>query len=276
VSRTPPHDPSLLTLHPIGVVRSSFRERAQAPRQPELNSGEATIELASGHNFEQALEDLSGFDYIWVVSWFHLNKSWKPKILPPRGPRKKRGVFATRSPHRPNPIGLSAARLLSIDGRVLRIAETDLLDGTPVLDIKPYLPYADAFPQAKAGWLDAAVASEKKAGDTPVLFNVKWSELAYRQAAWLQAEHGILLAERANKVLSRDVLPHPYRRISLNQERKSQLAIKSWRVIFSMKWEDVLIEEIASGYTPPALEKAAPGTLHDDAAHRAFQQQWPR
>ena len=74
--------------------------------------------------------------------------------MPPRGPRVRRSLFATRSPDRPNPIGLSAVRLLQVEGRHLHVRGIDLIDGTPILDLKPYLPYADAFPDAKAGWID--------------------------------------------------------------------------------------------------------------------------
>jgi tRNA-Thr(GGU) m(6)t(6)A37 methyltransferase TsaA len=270
-------DYSRLTLSPIGVVRSPFGDRAQAPRQPaaEALSHEAVIELSAGRNFEQALSDLDGFEHIWIVSWFHLNKTWKPKILPPRGPRIKRGVFATRSPHRPNPIGLSAARLLSVRGRTLRIAQTDLLDGTPVLDIKPYLPYADAFPGASAGWLDSVMAAEKSGGYGGARFAVAWSELALRQAAWLKSGHGVELKERADRVLARDAAPHPYRRISLNAAGKMQLAIKSWRVIFGIDGLAVRVESIASGYAPAALQAASDEGLHEAPAHRAFHRAWP-
>src|ERR1700709_1827461 len=96
-----------LTLSPIGIIRTPFRDRADAPRQPraELKSGEGKILLNAGQNFEQALEDLDGFDFIWIVSWFHKNENWKPKVLPPRGSKIKRGVLATGSQHRPQPTG---------------------------------------------------------------------------------------------------------------------------------------------------------------------------
>lgn len=91
---------------------------------------------------------------MWIVSWLHLNKHWNPTVVPPRGPRVRRGVLATRAPHRPNQIGLSALRLVGVEGHRLHVEGLDLLDGTPVLDIKPYIPYADAFPDARSGWLD--------------------------------------------------------------------------------------------------------------------------
>lgn len=144
-------------------MHSPYKERFGTPRQPTVTEQvledralDATIELLPGHNFEQALKDLAGFDFIWVVAWLHLNEHWKPTVVPPRGPKVRRGLFATRSPHRPNPIGLSALRLIKVEGRVLHVRGIDLLDGTPVLDIKPYVTYADAFPDARRGWLEEA------------------------------------------------------------------------------------------------------------------------
>ncbi|MDX8407831.1 MAG: tRNA (N6-threonylcarbamoyladenosine(37)-N6)-methyltransferase TrmO, partial [Mariprofundaceae bacterium] len=137
----------------IGMVHSDYRERFAAPRQPSLDAPQAaTIELNKGMNFEQALSDLDGFSHIWVLYWMHLNQGWNPTVMPPRGPKQRRGLFATRAPHRPNGIGLSVVHLTSISGRILHIEGHDMLDGTPVLDITPYLPYADAIPDADAGW----------------------------------------------------------------------------------------------------------------------------
>ena len=82
-------------------------------------------------------------------------------MKPPRDPKVQHGVLATRSPHRPNPIGLSALRIARVVGRVIEVSGLDLLDGTPILDLKPYVPYADAFPEARAGWVDAADARER-------------------------------------------------------------------------------------------------------------------
>ena len=130
---------------PIGYFHSNAQERYNLPSQPGvLDGSEGKIILNPHCHFEQALEDLKGFDRIWVVFWFHRNESWKPKVLPPRG-GIKRGLFATRSPHRPNPIGISCLELKEIHGLELIVKNHDLLDGTPILDIKPYLVYADSF-----------------------------------------------------------------------------------------------------------------------------------
>ena len=144
---------------PIGFIRSPYLQRIDAPHQATVAPGEeapreATLELDPSLP-EETLRDLEGFAYLWLIFVLHRSEGWAPTVRPPRGPRVKRGVFATRSPHRPNPIGLSAVELVRIEGRTLHLRGVDLLDGTPVLDLKPYVPYADAFPGARAGWIDA-------------------------------------------------------------------------------------------------------------------------
>jgi tRNA-Thr(GGU) m(6)t(6)A37 methyltransferase TsaA len=151
----------------IAVARTPYKERFGTPHQATAVRGtregaavEATIELLP-HVPVEALRALEGFERIWVIYVFHMNEGWSALVRPPRGPKVKRGVLATRSPHRPSPIGLSAVRLLGVEGRTLRVHGVDLLDGTPVLDIKPYVPYADAFPDARAGWVDEVDALER-------------------------------------------------------------------------------------------------------------------
>lgn len=152
--------PSPIQCQPIGVVRSPYLERFGTPRQATVTEGRpeeaiARIELFPEVVPAEALRDLEGFERVWVIAWFHLNQGWRPTVIPTRGPRVRRGLFATRSPHRPNQLGLSACRILRIEGHTVHLQGIDLLDGTPVLDLKPYVPYADAFPEARAGWLDA-------------------------------------------------------------------------------------------------------------------------
>jgi len=157
-----------ISLQPIGVVHSPFKERYAAPRQPALgkiqadengDESQGTIELISGLNLEQAIKDLEQFSHIWVIYWMHLNQGWNPTVMPPRGAKIRRGVLATRAPHRPNSIGLSVVKLKRVKGRRLEIAAHDMLDGTPVLDIKPYLPYADSVSDASHGWLEESEVS---------------------------------------------------------------------------------------------------------------------
>jgi tRNA-Thr(GGU) m(6)t(6)A37 methyltransferase TsaA len=147
--------PATVELMPIGVVRSEYRERHGTPRQATVGEPRRSrIELFTDRVPQEALLGMEGIEYLWVIAWLHLNRHWNPTVIPPRGPRVRRGVLSTRAPHRPNQLGLSATRLIAVRGPVLEVEGLDLLDMTPVLDIKPYIPYADAHPDASAGWVD--------------------------------------------------------------------------------------------------------------------------
>jgi tRNA (adenine37-N6)-methyltransferase len=141
----------LVGLRPIGIVRAPQFVHHDAPRQSGLGRGsDGVIEVRQG--LQNGLRDLDGFSHLWVVSWLHLARGRRCLVKPPRDDRL-RGVFATRAPQRPNPLGLSCVRLVRRDKRRLHIADHDLLDGTPVLDIKPYLPYCDSVPDAAIGYV---------------------------------------------------------------------------------------------------------------------------
>ncbi|MGB8146391.1 MAG: tRNA (N6-threonylcarbamoyladenosine(37)-N6)-methyltransferase TrmO [Chromatiaceae bacterium] len=150
-------------LSPIGVVRSCYTGKFGIPRQAGLvTAAEARLELFAEFAREEAFAGLEGFSHLWLIFIFHdaLAEGWRPTVRPPKlGGRRKVGVFASRSPHRPNPIGLSAVAFLGFardeGGLALRLGGADLLDGTPVLDVKPYIPYADALPQARSGFVPA-------------------------------------------------------------------------------------------------------------------------
>lgn len=264
--------PAELTLRPIGIIRTPYVDRYHAPRQPGTGKEPVVgvIELLPDRNFDQALEDLEGFERIWLLTWFHRNDGWKPKVLPPRSGRTKRGVFATRSPHRPNPLGLSLCRLLSVKGRTLTVADPDLLDGTPILDIKPYLPYAEAFPEAEIGWL----AEIEEGADAP--FSVEVSALAREQAEWLERHHGIRLLERVADILSHDPFPHSYRRIMAAPEGGFVIAAKSWRVSYVVDADRVVLTAVRSGYPPEVIAALDPSveTLHHQQAHVGFHRKW--
>jgi tRNA-Thr(GGU) m(6)t(6)A37 methyltransferase TsaA len=148
---------------PIGIVHSCFKEKFGIPRQAGL-APEAVgeLEILPPYNRPEAFRELKDFSHLWLTFVFHaaIRDEWSPRVRPPRlGGNQRVGVFATRSPFRPNPIGLSLVRLSALDlapNRViLELGGIDLLDGTPVLDIKPYLPYSDAIPDARAGFAPA-------------------------------------------------------------------------------------------------------------------------
>jgi tRNA (adenine37-N6)-methyltransferase len=242
---------------PIGWVHSPFVEKVRAPRQSVTSVGAAgRIEVLP--RYEHALADLDGFERLWVLFWFDRARHAPSKVLPPRS-AVKRGVFATRSPHRPNPIGLSAVRLEQIEGLSLFVRDLDMLDGTPVLDLKPYLPYADAFPDAKTGWLEP--------GDPVLPWQVAFSEQAELQVRWLEERCDLDLRARICETLALGPAPHPYRRIRRLGDGALVLAVKDWRVRFCVTDRLARVERIWSGYRPRQL------ALGSDAAivlHRAF------
>lgn len=143
-------------MHTVAVVRSCYPERFGTPRQPGLTpAATAEVRLQSPYDDPEALRGLEQYSHVWLLYAFHANgrRKWMPTVRPPRlGGNRRLGVFATRSPLRPNPLGLSVVTLDAVvtrgHWRGLRISNHDLVDGTPVLDIKPYLPYSDCLPEA--------------------------------------------------------------------------------------------------------------------------------
>ncbi len=144
-------------LRPIGFIESCFREKFGTPRQGSLvPRAPARLRVLSEFLPGQSLVGLSEFSHVWLIFQFHLNtnKGYLSKIHPPRLRGGTIGVFACRSPHRPNPIGLTLARLTAIEGDTLLLTGVDLVNGTPVLDIKPYLPACDRPSRPRIGWVD--------------------------------------------------------------------------------------------------------------------------
>ena len=158
---------------PIGIIRSCFKEKFGTPRQPGLvKEATAQVEILPPFQHQEAFRELGAFSHIWILFVFHqcIQSGWKTTVRPPRlGGNRRVGVFASRSGFRPNPIGQSAVALSSIElgakRLYLHINGADLIDGTPVLDIKPYLSYADSLPQAKCGY-----AQDPPAAVRPVVF----------------------------------------------------------------------------------------------------------
>ena len=157
-------EPLDVQLRPIGVMRSPLVVHHEAPRQPRVEPAELAAQVRGEihivEGLQNALHDLDGFSHVWVVFLCHHTRGWNSKVKPPRDDTK-RGVFATRAPARPNPIGLSCVRLVRVEKRVLHVGDHDILDGTPILDVKPYLPYCDSVPDARIGWV-ADVAADAK------------------------------------------------------------------------------------------------------------------
>ncbi len=147
----------------IGVIRTPFLEAAGTPVQAVFGLGvEGRVLL--DESFAPALDGIEGFERIWLIYWMDRAGPYSPLVVPYRNTRQY-GLFATRAPNRPNPIGMSAVRLLRREGRVLHVLDIDVLDNTSLLDLKPYVPSFDAFPLSRAGWLDCPGVDKRIADD---------------------------------------------------------------------------------------------------------------
>lgn len=154
-----------IAIQPIAKMRSDFPTKFGIPRQSNLvESLESTIVFEPEFRNPDTLRGIEGYSHLWIIWQFSqaVRSNWSPTVRPPRlGGNVRMGVFATRSPFRPNNLGLSCVKLLGVeqsesDGLVLRVAGADLMDGTPIFDIKPYIPYSDSFPDAVGGFTDTA------------------------------------------------------------------------------------------------------------------------
>lgn len=173
------------SVSPIGFMRSCFKEKFAIPRQPQLApAARGVLELVAPFDQGDAVQGLEQVSHVWLLFLFHQALEDKPrlKVRPPRlGGNQSMGVFATRATHRPNGIGQSVVKLDRVEAGRLWLSGIDLLDGTPVLDVKPYVPYADVIADARNGMAAAA----------PELIPVQWGDAALAQAR----EHGVRLEE---------------------------------------------------------------------------------
>ncbi len=140
-----------ITLEPIGIIQSPFTRQAGTPIQPRF-AADVKASAVIDERYADGLYRLEGFERIWLLTWLDRGAPARLRLKPYRADIEC-GVFATRAPSRPNPIGLSCVRLVRIEGTTLHFSEVDLLDGTPLLDIKPYSPRFDSYPDACEGWL---------------------------------------------------------------------------------------------------------------------------
>lgn len=226
-----PMNSTQLCLHTIGIIHSPFREKFGVPRQPGLVEGNiGQIELLAPWNREEALQGLEGFTHIWAIFIFHqsikADKEWRPTVRPPREGAKRQGVFATRSPYRPNPIGMSVLEYHGWDKKngklYLNVSGLDLIDGTPIIDIKPYLPYADSLPNAVGGFAHQAPT----ASDLAVTF----TQQALDQIKQLDTKYPQLQA------LIETTLKHNPRPVYFgNIDKRKTFGIKLYE--FNVKWQ---------------------------------------
>lgn len=261
-----------LVCQPIGVIRTEMRAKFDAPHQPDqLAERRSVIELFPDQNYELALTDLAGFERIWLVWWFDRNPNWRPMVRTPRGKTHRRGVFATRSPHRPNPIGITSVPLVEIRGRELIVGSNDLLDNTPILDIKPYISEVDSFPNQRNGWLSEL---DNVTSDRPQ-YEVSLSPLAREQHAWLSTRWGIDFITRVTAILATSPFPSRRLRITSPKDGVFRLSCGVWRVFFSRQDSEVTVERFAPGFPLELLQREGREIIPDYQAQLAFEGLWP-
>lgn len=239
-----------ITLNPIGFLQSELKQRYETPRQGILaKDSQAVIHLLPKKNFEQAIKDLDGFDRLWVIFQFHLNKTWKPLVTPPRHTRKKVGVFATRAPYRPNQIGLSCVKLVKIEGLKIYISESDILNGSPIIDIKPYLPYSDSFPDVKTGWVKSGLEN---------IYQVIFEEKVKKVTDKLLTKNNVNLLSYANVQLEFNPTDTTRKRIKQSTKKNKKenqfiLAYQKWRInyVVDEKIKKVFITSITTERVKP-------------------------
>src|SRR5690554_2991660 len=205
-----------LALTPVAITRSCFKDKFGVPRQPGLTRyARADLIIQAPYDREDAFRGLETASHLWLIFQFHeaVRAEWRPVVRPPRlGGNRKVGVFASRSPFRPNSLGLSVVRnegLVHKDGRLaLQISDHDLIEGTPILDIKPYLPFADSVLEASLGWAETAPTEQ---------LDVIFLPEAEKQLASLSAEQYPDLKLLINDVVSYD--PRPSFRRGRDEER---------------------------------------------------------
>lgn len=219
-----------LTLRPIGRIRTEFPEKFGIPRQSGLvEELRAVVEFEREFRAPEAFRGLEGFSHLWLLWHFTQSQGWSPTVRPPRlGGNTRMGVFATRSPFRPNAVGLSSVRLERVEphtpqGPVLHVAGADLMDGTPIFDIKPYLPYGDCRPEATGGFAPGADRLLE------VEFPERWLSLLPEDRR--QAAAGVLAQD-----------PRPsYQR---DPERIYGMEFAGWEIRFQVRGERLTVVEV--------------------------------
>lgn len=220
-----------MTLEPIAITHSPWRQKFAIPRQPNLvPEAEGELHFLETFADPNSLRGIEQFSHLWLVFLFHETaaQGWNPTVAPPRlGGTERVGVFATRSMYRPNPIGLSVVEFAGIEQRgkqlILKVRGLDLLDGTPILDIKPYLPYADALPEARGGFADAAPGR---------MLEVHFTAEARAQLEFWQQAHPQLKV-LITKVLRQD--PRPAQHVRKDSQREFAMLLYDlnirWRFV---------------------------------------------
>jgi tRNA (adenine37-N6)-methyltransferase len=194
------------SLNPIGFIKSCYPDKFGVPRQSGLvKKAYSELKIIAEYQPELSLQGLEGYSHVWLQFIFHLNKSarFHAKVHPPRLDGQTIGLFATRSPHRPNPLGLSLVELIEVKNDTLILAGADLVEGTPILDVKPYLPHIESQPQARGGWALAVQKDE---------IQVEYSDSAMEILQnWMRKTQKNELQEVITEILKQDPRPIIYK-----------------------------------------------------------------
>lgn len=220
----------------VATIYTDFSEKFGIPRQGALSrESEGVIVFEPEYRMEEALRGIEKYSHLWLLWQFseNVSKKWSPTVRPPRlGGNKRVGVFATRSPFRPNPIGLTAVRLIGVEqtkneGAVLRVAGVDLMNGTPIYDIKPYLPYADSIPEASSGFAGEHLMDVLEV----VCSDELWGKIPEDKRGALE------------EVLSQDPRPAYHE----DETRKYGMEFAGFDIIFHVKEKVLYVDEIKKG-----------------------------
>jgi len=252
----------MINFEPIGIFFCEEKYSYDTARQGKLaDDNYGYIELHPSCNYEQALLGLDEFSHIWLIFSFHKNQNWKPLVIPPRGTRKI-GVFACRAPYRPNPIGMSVVKLVQIKKRSVFVASHDLLNNTPILDIKPYIPYADSVPNADSGWLEELEEDE---------WHIQFCLLAEAQLTWLSEHNVSCIRGFLKQQLTNQPTNNKRKRVRKLTNNDWEISYRTWRIRFTIdnKIKGITVKEIYSAYTPQEL-CANHDPYKDKEIHRNF------
>lgn len=218
-------------MKPIGTFYCEESKAYDVPRQAILNTRTANIQLHPGQNYHQALEDIVGFSHIWLLYLFD-NSTWKPKVQTPRDLSKK-GVFATRSPYRPNPIGMSLVKLIEVNQLSITIQNFDLLDGTQILDIKPYISDYDVVNNSTSGWLDDVIE-----------YNIEFKDLFLKKVKQLKNYDADKVIAFIKNQLTFAPVGHPNKRVKLIADNSYELAYQYLRISFTLNNTQIIISDV--------------------------------
>lgn len=244
-----------LILAPIARLHGDFQQRFGTPRQGALAPhSQAEITLLPKWRGKGMLDGLEGFSHVWILSLLHAGSSRHTpgKIRPPRLQGIKVGVLASRSPHRPNPIGLTLARVRAVRGDTLWVSDVDLIDGTPILDLKPYVAQADRPPHVHSGWTESLPKERFQCRFEPAA-----EEDLQRLAVLGQIDERERLRNLILEVLAQDPRPLPYRH---RQEKTFAMAIGGMNVIFKFQTPTFSVQRIEPGLGPAKRKPGARST----------------